>query len=344
MADALGLSSGSVDGQKSDGVRPLKPGSWHAYPSIFSMGHRALAELLSGPVYVEEKVDGSQFSFAVNEHGEVLARSKGATLHVDAPEKMFSKAIETVQAIASVLHPGWTYRAEYLAKPKHNTLSYSRIPERCVIVFDINTGEECYLPYEEKRAEAERVGLECVPLLYKGMIPSVDFFRGFLDRDSVLGGTKIEGVVVKPVGYGLYGADKKALIGKFVSEQFKEQNQGNWKVDNQGPREITEKIAETVATPARWTKAVQHLRELGQIQDSPKDIGKCLAMIQHDVEKECREDIAQMLWDWAWPQIRRKSSYGFPEWYKDQLLAQQFQSANAVKSQPVENPEGSANT
>ena len=54
------------------------------------MGHKAIAELLKGPVYVEEKVDGSQFSFGVDENGEIRVRSKGCELVLDAPEKMFS--------------------------------------------------------------------------------------------------------------------------------------------------------------------------------------------------------------------------------------------------------------
>ena len=29
--------------------------SWHSYPSIFAMGHRALKELFLDPVIVEEK-------------------------------------------------------------------------------------------------------------------------------------------------------------------------------------------------------------------------------------------------------------------------------------------------
>jgi len=33
-----------------------------SYPSIYNLGHRYLGDLLDGPVVVEEKVDGSQFS------------------------------------------------------------------------------------------------------------------------------------------------------------------------------------------------------------------------------------------------------------------------------------------
>lgn len=92
----------------------METDSWHSYPSTFALGHRALAELFLDPVLVEEKIDGSQFSFgyfpdpdAVEGSGILKARSKGAQLNLVAPEKMFAKAIETVQALP--LHLGWTY-------------------------------------------------------------------------------------------------------------------------------------------------------------------------------------------------------------------------------------------
>ena len=79
--------------------------------------------------------------------------------------------------------------------------------------------------YEIKKAEAERLGLECVPLLYKGMIKSPDELLKFLDAESILGGTKIEGVVVK--NYNLFTLEKKIAMGKFVREDFKEMTQRN---------------------------------------------------------------------------------------------------------------------
>jgi len=32
--------------------------SWHSYPKIYNLGHRAIRDLLEDPVVVEEKVDG----------------------------------------------------------------------------------------------------------------------------------------------------------------------------------------------------------------------------------------------------------------------------------------------
>lgn len=304
--------------------------SWHSYPSIYALGHRAIKDLLLNDVLVEEKIDGSQFSFGIGGDGEIHVRSKEALLHPDAPEKMFERAVSSVKERASLLRPGWTYRAEYLAKPKHNALAYDRIPRGHLIVFDINTDHEEYLPYEEKALAAERIGLETVPRIYEGRVDGIASFRAFLERQSILGGQKIEGVVVKPVGYALFGVGKKCLLGKFVSEAFKEVQAGEWKGSNPGPTDIVDRIASDLHASARWQKAVLHLRERGVLEGSPRDIGALIKEVPLDIEKECADEIRARLYAWAWPQIRRKVTHGLPEWYKDELLKSQFSEGKDV--------------
>lgn len=295
--------------------------SWHSYPSIYALGHRALADLTTEPVLVEEKIDGSQFSFGRFE-GEFKARSKGAVLNIIAPEQMFQRAVDEAQRLD--LREGWTYRGEYLAKPKHNALVYSRIPNRHVILFDINPSHEEYLTWDEKAAEAERIGLEVVPRLYEGMLEDPAILRGLLATTSILGGQLVEGVVVK--SQSLYGPDKKRLMGKFVSESFKEVHAKTWKAENPGSKDILDRIIQTYHSQARWQKAVQRLRESGQIEDSPRDIGLLIREVGPDVIKECEEEIREYLMKWAWPHIQRGITRGLPEWYKEQLLAKQFEA------------------
>ena len=131
-----------------------------SYPSIYAVGHRSIKDIFSSEVVIEEKVDGSQFSME-RLNGELSCRSKGQQIILDAPNKMFEAAVATAQSLD--LHDGWTYRCEYLAKPKHNTLAYARVPKQNLIMFDVMTAPETYLTPIEKRAEADRLGLECVP-------------------------------------------------------------------------------------------------------------------------------------------------------------------------------------
>ena len=301
--------------------------SWHSYPQVFNMGHRYVKDLLTSPVLVEEKIDGSQFSFGVFEiDGErvVRVRSKGAEMIPDAPEKMFLRGVEWVRANADRLTVGWTYRGEFLAKPKHNALAYDRIPREHIILFDINAAQEDYLPWEAKAQEADRLGLEVVPVLHQGMVSSLEEFRALLSRESVLGGQKIEGVVVK--NYALFGQDKKVLMGKFVSEAFKEVHAREWKAGNPGSADIVQRLVEMYHGPARWQKALIHLRERGLIEDWPRDIGLLMKEVWPDIVKEEEADMKARLFEWAQDKVRRGVTAGLPEWYKEELLKRQFES------------------
>lgn len=301
-----------------------------SYPSIYALGHGAVKDLLKTPVIVEEKVDGSQFTFFKAADGELRCRSKGADVNTFAPEGMFKQAVENLLAMKDRIPSGLTFRGEYLAKTKHNVLCYARVPVHNIILFDIQPGEESYLSPAEKRAIATDLGFEVVPMLHHGMIESPDQVREFLDRESCLGGPKIEGVVIKPAAYDLFGRDKKVLMGKFVSETFKETHKKEWKADDD-KADIFALIANSVCSPARWEKAIQHLREAGKLEDSPRDIGPLMAEIPKDTEKEESDWVKEKLYAWAWPRIKRLTTRGFPEWYKDRLLKQQFQPDDVAR-------------
>jgi hypothetical protein len=294
----------------------------HSYPKVYAIGHAAVQELFNGPVLVEEKVDGSQFSFgAVSSEGEVLRlqmRSHGAEVFVDGTEKMFNHAVASCVEMLGELHAGWTYRVEYLQKPKHNNLCYGRVPAKHMILFDINTGDEIYLSRAEKEAEAARLGLEIVPVLFEGTIADPQTLLSLLDRESCLGGAKIEGIVVK--NYIQFGRDKKVLMGKFVSEAYKETASKSWSAANPTLGDVIEMIIATLRSEARWEKALQKLRDLGQLKGEPADIGPLIKAAQADIKAEETEFIQAKLYEFALPRILRASTSGLPEWYKRKLL------------------------
>lgn len=292
----------------------------HSYPSIYNLGHKAVSEILSGDVLIEEKVDGSQFSFA-RIGDTLLAKSRKKELFLDAPESMFANAIATIQTIADKLHDGWVYRGEYLNTPKHNTITYDRIPQKHIVIFDICDGLESYLSYEDKIEEAARIGLEIVPIIHYGEVGSLDQFNEMLQADSFLGGSKVEGVVIKR--YDLFTPDKKVMMAKYVSEAFKEKHQKEWKPGS--GKDVIQLLIEELKTEARWQKAVQHLAESGALENSPRDIGGLIKEIQSDVAEEEKEYVSNKLFQHFWPQIRRRLTDGFPEWYKQELAASAFE-------------------
>lgn len=291
----------------------------HSYPSVFALGHKAISDIFQGNVLIEEKIDGSQFSFGRID-GELVCRSKNKDIILDAPEKMFGKAIETIKELP--IFEGWIYRGEYLQSPHHNALRYSRVPEKNIIIFDINTGLENYLPYEAKVTEATRIGLECVPIMFQGHVENFDAFQEFLKLTSCLGGDLIEGVVVK--NYALFTMEKKVAMGKYVSEKYKETQQGEWKKSNPNTKDIETMLISEYRTPARWAKAIQHLRDRGELLNAPEDIGKLMREVPEDVKKECEEEIKEKLFKYFWPKIARGVSRGLPEMYKEELAKSAF--------------------
>jgi tetratricopeptide (TPR) repeat protein len=298
----------------------------NSYPKIFNLGHAAIKDLLTVPVCMEEKIDGSQISFGMID-GELKIRSKGADINPDAPNSMFSLGVTEIKKLAPILHPEWIYRGEYLRKPKHNTLSYSRTPNKYIIIFDIQSGNEEYLGQVEKYEEALKLGLETVPILNTPSSghPTSENLKQLLEIESVLGGTKIEGVVIKPYDYNLYGEDKKVLMGKYVSEEFKEKHNAEWKGSNPTNRDVLYNLGEIYRKEARWEKAMQHLRDAGEIQNSPRDIGPLILSVKKDVQEECEMEIKEFLWRWAWPHVQRKIVAGLPEWWKQKLIEKQFE-------------------
>lgn len=292
-----------------------------SYSKIYNLGHKALADLMKGPVLVEEKVDGSQFS-AAKLNGELHLRSKNKQLVIEAPDKMFEEGVQSFLRIKDKMKEGLIYRAEYIKKPKHNCLAYDRIPKNHIIIYDIDEGGQNYLNYNLKAEEAERLGFEVVPRLYEGKVRDLEQLKSFMELTSILGGQKIEGFVIK--NYSQFNTDGKTLMGKHVSEAFKEVNAKNWKKENKSSKDIVRNLIEAYRTKARWNKAIIHLEEEGVLESSPRDIGNLIKEVRKDIEEECKEEIKEALWSWAKDAILRGSIAGLPEYYKEKLMEKQF--------------------
>lgn len=297
-----------------------------SYPKVLALGHRRLACLYDSPAAIEEKIDGSQFSFRHDLTGDLHFKSKRAVVHEDNPG-MFAAGVQAIRAIADtdLLFRGYTYRGEYLRAPKHNTLTYARVPKHHVILWDIEDPDGNSLSASDLLAAADRAGLETVPNLgFTTERLDPERLDALLDRVSCLGGAKIEGVVVKN-RLATDPTDGKILVGKFVSEQFKEKHVKGWKDNpdrNRGKTEVLDAIKATYRSEARWRKAVQRLRDEGKIEGDPRDIGRVMAEAQQDLEAEEAHEIKERLWKSFRKEIVRASTRGLAEWYKRELASQ----------------------
>jgi hypothetical protein len=310
-----------------------------SYGKVYGVGHKDIADLLNGEIVVEEKIDGSQFSFSYSETGVLSCRSNGQQLPlvfepegITTPEKMFRKA---VAAAASRIHAeaNWVYRCEYLQSPKHNTLAYERTPKDNLILFDVMTGPETFLSPVDKAIEAARLGLECVPCYYQGSVNEwvMNSFAEYLKKPSVLGGP-VEGIVIK--NYNRFTSDGKLAKGKIVTEAFKEAHRDAWKISNPGAKDFVQMLAASMKTEARWRKAVQHLKEAGKCEGTPRDIGALMKNVHTDIDAEDADQIAQALLKHFLPQIKRAVCAGLPDWWKAEIGI----VTEATLSQPSQEP------
>ncbi len=302
--------------------------SYNSYPKLWALGHPNISMIFAEPVVIEEKVDGSQFSFGEID-GILRARSKNVEINLDDAPDLFAPAVETVRRLHSEgkLIPDWTYRGEAIRSRKHNSLTYKTVPPGNVVLFDIATGHEAYLGYDEKANVAVRMGLWLAPKLFEGVVSSVADLNALMDRESFLGGAKIEGLVVK--NNARFGYDGKPLFGKRVSSAFKEINNANWREMKVTSGDIIDKLAARYATEQRWQKAVQHLRDAGTLQHAPQDIGPLMKEVNLDVLAECKEEIKEIVFKWAWEKLSRRLTHGLPMWWKAQLMFQQFPTPEA---------------
>lgn len=293
-----------------------------SYSKIFNLGHKAVADLFNEEVVVEEKIDGSQFSFMKDQDGQVHFRSRRVEVH-PGEAGMFEPGVQAVLARSDILTTGAVYRSEFLGKPKHNVLAYSRIPPDHVMIYDVDTGDQSYLSPAEKAKCAARICFECVPVLHVGMVEGLYAMDSLMDRTSVLGGAKVEGLVFKNY-HRIHEQTGKTLMGKHVAEHFKEVKDSEWRKANPNKADMILHLGEKFRSEARWHKAVQHMRDDGRLTDSHQDIGPLMKEVRSDIMEECGAEISEALFKWAWKKVGRMVVAGLPEWYKDQLVKKQF--------------------
>jgi hypothetical protein len=287
------------------------------YPKIHSSGHRDNRDVFDGPVVIQEKYDGSQFSFGTV-GGQLYCRSKGQALN-NAEPGMFRAAVDTSCHLAfeGKLVDGCIYRCEFLAKPKHNVLTYSRIPAGQLVLWDIQLPSGSFVfDTGAVAAVALNLGIEPAAVLYEGDGGSLlnnweNESTHLFERESSLGGPKIEGFVVKNY--------RRKQVAKFVSAAFKEKHAHCPKNPRVGGDEVAA-IVNSLRTEARWLKAIQHLREKNVLVNGPEDIGPLMRELSTDLHAEEEQWIKDRLFDVFWKSIQKGVSQGFPDYYK-KLLA-----------------------
>lgn len=283
---------------------------------------RISEELFRGQVTVQEKIDGSQVSFGIIHSGELVCRSKRQIIDLNAPQDLFKGVVTHAQSIKDQLRPGTIYRGEAIQRLRHNKLAYERLPIGNVVIFDIEQDRK-FLNPKEQQDECARLGLEYVRVFFEGPGTNVteEFVSKCLEQASFLGKALIEGVVIK--NYGKDGSVKDTLIGKIVSESFKETKT---KIKKRG--EFLDIMLTTYKTDARWDKAIQHLRDSGKLTYTKGDLKHLIPELMHDIIREEGDVIKEKLWKDFWKAFSRELLKGFPEYYEQWLSENKLPSQN----------------
>lgn len=291
-----------------------------SFPKIWALGNRNIADIFDYDVEMTEKIDGSQFCFGKDKEGNFQCRSKGVVIdHEGTSDKLFRPVIDWSMSIQSKIPHDTTYYGETLKSPKHNTLEYERVPTNHFVLFGVSDsdGMEYINQHKHLHVIAKDLGCDVVPLLHEGKA-TYETVEGLLNQPSYLGGCTAEGVVVKAYEpYMLYGMHTGLKAGKFVTEKFKEQHQKN--PEFQSKKGKVDELFSHYKTEARWTKAVQYLRDCGQLERDPKDIGNLLKRVNQDVEEECKDEVASHLYTIHRKAFLSRTTMGLPQWYKEQL-------------------------
>ncbi len=292
-----------------------------AFPKILHVGDKQISDLFETEVEITEKLDGSQFGFG-RVDGELTIRSKGREIDLEAFDKMFGEGVAYVKSIQDRIPDGMFFYGEYLQKPRHSTLAYDRIPKNHIALFGVyNLSTREYFDYDTIQEWADKLDVDAVPIIARGISSPEAVLAMVNERQSYLGGQKIEGVVVKAYKPWLFLGQipLNVMAGKYVTEAFKEVHGGTWtKLNTAGGKLGVLKA--NYRSEARWNKAVQHIKEAGELQGSPKDIGAIIKEIHKDIIEEEQANIKEQLWNVFGKDILSEATNGVPQWYKEKIL------------------------
>ena len=293
-----------------------------AFPKILHIGDKQILDLFEGEVEITEKLDGSQLGFGKTLDGELIIRSKGREIDLEDADKLFFPAVTYIKSIADKIDNGWFYYGETLHAPRHSTLAYDSVPTNHIALFAVyEVGTHVFHNYDTIKHQAEKLGVDAVPLLFRGETSADKVLEMVNGTKSYLGGQNIEGVVVKAYKPWMFLGQipLSVMSGKYVTEAFKEVHSKDWSRLNTGKGKL-DVLKENYRSEARWNKAVMHLKERGELTGTPKDIGALIKEARVDIETEEKDNIKDALYAIYKEDILKYSVFGLAQWWKEQLV------------------------
>lgn len=237
------------------------------YPDIERLGHDDNREILmygDDTLVVEEKVDGGNGSFWIEEDGIIHFGSRNRDLTIENDDKAFCRQqsqlkehLQKMQEDGIKINPDYYYYIEWMAV---HTIRYTSAP--FVIGLDIRLKRAMnendfglFLGRDTREQEFKRLNIENVPCIWRGKVS--DFkklnIRELIPKSKYYNGWA-EGIVIKNYCRKAREGNHQ-LYAKLVRDEFKEDNKAVFGGVRQTTSD-TQKIIEEFCTNARIRKAV----------------------------------------------------------------------------------------
>lgn len=153
---------------------------------------------LTDEVVVEEKVDGANLGFSVDETGSLRGQNRGSFLDLDAPTgqwKPLKRWLSTRQyALSDALAPNLILFGEWCYAV--HSVRYTRLPD-WFLVFDVfDQAASAFWETERRNALALRLNLQVVPDLGRGRF-ALEALKKLLLKGSRVTDGPLEGLYVR---------------------------------------------------------------------------------------------------------------------------------------------------
>jgi len=234
------------------------------YTDIVRLGHRSTVGILNEGDYIEvtEKLDGANSSFKLNEENNVDGFSRRTPVdETNTLRGYYNWIKENIKP--ELLNPKYRYFGEWLCS---HTIQYKPEYYQKFYLFSIYDDElQEYLSNKIMESEALRLGLNTVPVLYKGQYISFEHLMGYVGK-SDMAVNYGEGIVVKNVKYKDRNGEQRFV--KLVHEDFTEVQKQNPPKDPNRPATPEQEFANMCVTKARVDKMLHKLVDEGILEST----------------------------------------------------------------------------
>jgi len=211
------MNKSTFDGWNSEWVQIPR------YQHIERLGHKEVDGILSGDVYIQNKIDGANLTVCYDTKvGHIICSRNGVKSVGEEVKNDFQGAVKYVLDHEGIkeLSKRFILRGEWLVK---HSVTYSKEAFNHFYVFDVQSYENLrYLTPEEYEILLRTYQIKYIPVLVKLSNPSAEDLIKYVDGPDEFGASQKEGIVIK--NYNFVNTFGRIKWAKLISRDFKEKN------------------------------------------------------------------------------------------------------------------------